>query len=146
MFLEFFEFYEGSVLMASCGFAPFSLCKGDCIKVKGHDWGGAGGLMNVSELKTGKVTIINLSVKNGEMRMHLVTGNAKTPESFQEEGWKDGKGPKIPSLEIELDKDMGDFQENIAGPHYIIAYGDISELMERYCKFTGIRFNGYLQE
>ena len=141
MFLEFFEFYKGSVLMASCGFAPFSLCKGDYIKVQSHDWGGAGGLMNVSELKTGKVTLLNLNVKDSKMHMHLITGNAKTPENFQEEGWKDSKGPKIPALEIELDGNMEEFQENIAGPHYIIAYGDITKLMKMYCKFTGIRFN-----
>lgn len=141
MFLELFEFYERSVLMASCGFAPFSLCKGDCIKVQEHDWGGAGGLMNVSELETGKVTLLNLSVKKGQMYIHLVTGNAKTPENFQEEGWKDGKGPKIPALEIELDEDIEKFQDNIAGPHYIVAYGDITELMKLYCTFTGIKFN-----
>ena len=141
MFLEFFEFYKKSILMASCGFAPLSLCKEDCIKVYGHDWGDAGGLMNVSELKTGRVTLINLHVEDGKMCMHLVTGNAKIPENFQEEGWDYGKGPKIPSLEIEIDGDMKEFQDNIAGPHYIVAHGDITEPIKLYCKFTDIKLN-----
>jgi L-fucose isomerase-like protein len=143
MFLEFFEFYKKSILMASCGFAPFSLCKGDCVKVYKRYWGSTGGLMNISDLETGKISLVNLSVRSGQMHMHLVTGNAKTPENFQEEGWEEGRGPKIPSLEVELDGDIKEFQDNISGPHYIVAYGDITKVVKMYCMFTGIRFNEY---
>ena len=128
------------MLVGACGFAPFSLCAGDKPKVQGHDWGDSGGIMNISELKTGKVTLVKLYSINGQMHMHLVTGNAKTPEKWQEDGWG-GKGPNLPSLEIELDSDLEEFRENVAGQHYIVAYGDISKLMQRYCKFTGVRFN-----
>jgi len=140
IFLEFYEFYKNSVLMGACGFAPFCLCDEEQVKVQGHDWGDAGGLMNVSKLKTGKVTLVKLYVVNGQMHMHLLTGNARTPEKWQEDGWE-GKGPIMPSLDIEIDGDMEDFQDNLAGQHYIIAYGDITKIMKRYCKFTGIRFN-----
>ena len=100
--------------------------------------------MNVSELKTGRVTLFKLYTINGQMHMHLVTGNAKTPEKWQEDGWE-GKGPKLPSLEVELDSSLEEFQEYITGQHYIVAYGDISKLMKRYCKFTGIRYNQHEQ-
>jgi len=140
VFQEFYEFYENSMLVGACGFSPFSVCDEKCIKIQGHDWGEAGGIMNVSKLKTGKITFLRFYTVNGQMHCHLVTGNAKTPEKWQEDGWN-GKGPNMPSLEITLDSDIEDFKDNVAGQHYIVAYGDISRLIKTYCKFTGIRFN-----
>lgn len=144
IFQEFYEFYENSMLVGACGFAPFSLCNEKCVKIQGHEWEKAGSLMNVSKLKTGKVTMVKLYAVNGQMHMHLVTGMAKTPERWQEDGW-DGKGPMLPSLEIELDSNMEEFQKSVAGQHYIVAYGDITTLMKRYCRFMGIRFNEHDQ-
>jgi L-fucose isomerase-like protein len=95
-FLEIFEFYKDSVLMASCGFAPFSLCKKDCIEIYQHDWGDCGGLMNVSMLKTGKITIFNFFVRNGNLEMQVFSGKGNTPEKFQEEGWHEHQGPMVP--------------------------------------------------
>jgi L-fucose isomerase-like protein len=141
MFLEIFEFYENSILMASCGYAPFSLCKEDCISIYEHDWGNCGGLMNISELKEGKVTLFNLYPKNGKIAMQALTGIGKTPERFQEEGWIDNKGPKIPSLEIQIDADIEKFKEKITGPHYIIVHGDQINTIYSFCKFTGIELN-----
>jgi L-fucose isomerase-like protein len=144
VFQEFYEFYENRMLIGACGFVPLSLCTGNKPLAQGHEWGDTGGIMNVSELKTGRVTLFKLYTINGQMHMHLVTGNAKTPEKWQEDGWE-GKGPKLPSLEVELDSSLEEFQEYIAGQHYIVAYGDISRLMKRYCKFTGIRYNQHEQ-
>lgn len=140
VFQEFYDFYENSILVGACGFSPFNLCANDCIKVMGHDWGEAGGIMNISELKGGKITFTKLYTVNGQMHMHLVTGTAKSPEKWQEDGWN-GKGPKLPSLEIAIDEDIEKFQEYVEGQHYIVSYGNFYKLMERYCKFTGIRFN-----
>jgi L-fucose isomerase-like protein len=142
-FLEVFEFYPNSVLMASCGFAPFSLCADHCIHVSGHDWGGVGGIMNTSGLKTGGINLLNLSVKDGKMLIQLFHGDAKTPENFQEEGWTGQNGPKIPSLEIFLDSGIDVFINNIRGPHYIAAYGDISTEMKIFCNLKGINLKEY---
>ena len=141
MFLEIFEFYKNSVLMASCGYAPFSLCKEDCISIYQHDWGNSKGLMNISELKEGQVTLFNLYPKNGKIAMQALTGIGKTPEKFQEEGWADYKGPKIPSLEITLDTNIEKFKEKIIGPHYIIVHGNQINTIYSFCKFTGIELN-----
>jgi L-fucose isomerase-like protein len=141
MFLEIFEFYKNSALMASCGYAPFSLCREDCISIYQHDWGNSKGLMNISELKEGQVTLFNLYPKNGKIAMQALTGTGKTPEIFQEEGWKDYKGPKIPSLEIILDANIEKFKEKIIGPHYIIVHGNQIDAIYSFCKFTGIELN-----
>jgi len=140
MFLEIFEFYKDSVLMASCGYAPFSLCKKDCIDICEHDWGGCGGIMNISRLKEGPVTLFSLFARDGKMIIQALTGKGKTPEKFQEEGWSDYKGPNIPSLEIETDTDIEKFKDNIIGPHYIVVKGDLIKTVETYCKFTDIGF------
>lgn len=141
VFQEFMEFYKNSFLTAICGFAPFSLCDENCVKVQGHAWGEAGGIMNVSKLKQGRITLSRLYEVKGEMHMHCVTGNSKLPERWQEDGWENHQGPNYPSMEIVLDTDLKDFQKYIAGQHYIVSYGDNLEIFERYCNFTGIKFN-----
>ena len=142
-FLEIFEFYKDSVLMASCGFAPFSLCKQDCIKIYEHTWGACGGLMNISELKTGEITLFNLYNCNGKLKMQVFTGMSSTPEKFQEEGWNNYKGPMIPSLLIQFDAGMVAFKENIKGPHYIMLSGRHENIIENYCDFAGIQLNSF---
>ena len=141
MFLEIFEFYKNSVLMASCGYAPFSLCKKDCIGIYEHDWGNCRGLMNISQLKEGQVTLFSLYPENGKLAMQALTGTGKTPEKFQEEGWLDHKGPKIPSLEIILDTDIDKFKEKIIGPHYVIVHGNRMGAINSFCKYSGIELN-----
>lgn len=141
VFQEFYEFYENSILMGACGFSPPSLCSGDCMEVQGHNWGEAGGIMNVSNLKSSeKITLTKLYTVNGQMHLHCLRGSAKTPERWQEDGWG-GKGPKMPSLEITIDSDLKELQEYVAGQHYIVCYGDFYDLLKQYCKFSGIRFN-----
>lgn len=139
VYLEFYEFYKNSILLAACGFAPFSLCQ-DRLKVQGRDWGSSGGIMNVSELKGGNITFSKIYTVNGQMHLHCYRATAKSPEKWQEDGW-DGKGPKMPSLEVSIDGDIEELQEYVAGQHYIISYGDYYKLLERYCRFSGIRFN-----
>ena len=137
-FLEIFEFYSDGFLMASCGFAPFKACRDDCIETREHDWGGAKGIMNISKLKTGEITLMNLSANDGKLNLQLLKGNSETPEVFQEEGWTSSCGPMIPGLKIKTDFDVEKFKENIKGPHYIVYYGDLQQEMTAYCKLTGI--------
>jgi len=140
VYLEFYEFYKNSILLSACGFAPFSLCVGDRMKVQGRSWGSSGGIMNVSELKGGNITFSKIYTVNGQMHMHCYRATAKSPEKWQEDGW-DGKGPKMPSLEVSIEGDLEELQEYAAGQHYIISYGDYYKLLEKYCRFSRIRFN-----
>lgn len=137
MFLEFFEFYRESILMASCGFAPYSICKIPK-KAMAHDWGGDGGIMNISDLNEGTVTVSTLFSDEGRLKIHMVKGTGQNPEQFQEEGWTARKGPKIPSLEIKLGGDNDYFIENIKGPHYMVTYGDVTQKLRFFAQFSGI--------
>jgi hypothetical protein len=140
-FLEIFEFYENSALFASCGFAPFSLCERSCIKIKAHDWGGTGGIMNISDLKTGNINLFNLYETDGKLNINAFSGKGILPEKFQEEGWSRKKGPKIPSLEISFDCEIDLFKNNITSPHYIIVYGNVIDRIKEYCMIANIKFN-----
>lgn len=140
MFLEFFEFYKESVLMASCGFAPYSICKIPK-KAIARDWGGDGGIMNISDLYEGSVTVSTLFPNEGRLNMHMIKGTGQNPELFQEEGWAGWKGPKIPSLEIKLGEDADYFIENIKGPHYMVTYGDVTQKLRFFAYFSGINIS-----
>ena len=142
-FLEIFEFFNKSVLMASCGFAPFSLCKQDHISIYQHEWGGCGGLMNVSHLKTGEITLFNIFNESGKLKMQTFTGISATPEIFQEEGWDEHQGPMIPSLQIDFDSGLEIFKENIKGPHYIVVNGSHAEIIRKYCYFADIQVESF---
>lgn len=139
-FLEVFEYFDSTVLMASCGYAPFEMCADNCISVFNHSWDNSGGLMNISELKTGLITVSQLYNKNGEYYIFSTIGQGKRPEKFQEEGWENENGPKIPGLEISLDLELDKFQNNIYNPHFIISYGDNTKILKEYCKYNRINF------
>jgi L-fucose isomerase-like protein len=142
-FLEIFEFYKSSVLMASCGFSPFSLCSGDCIIARCRDWGGAGGIMNISPLKTGDISMLTMFAREGRMVIQFFKGFANSPEKFQEEGWEFHKGPAIPALDITLDSGNEIFKKNIRGPHYIIVHKNVSEEIKMFCKLKGIIYESF---
>lgn len=80
VFQEFYEFYQNSMLVGACGFSPFSLCAGDCIKVQGHDWGEAGGIMNISELKGGRITLMKLYSVNAKCICTLLQETQNHPK------------------------------------------------------------------
>lgn len=142
-FLEVFEFYENSVLMASCGFAPLSLCRGSCIKTFTHDWGGAGGIMNISPLKRGNISLLTMFPEGGALGIQLFKGIAKAPEKFQEEGWNNHRGPLLPALDITLLAGNTVFKKNIKGPHYIMVHKDVSEEIAIFCRTNGLRFESF---
>jgi len=128
--------------MASCGYAPFELCEGGCISVYKHSWDNSGGLMNISELQTGLITVSQLYSKGEKYYLFSTKGYGKKPEKFQEEGWENENGPKIPGLEIKLNMDLNEFQNNIYSPHFVISYGDNNRILEEYCRYSGINFVG----
>ena len=95
------------------------------------------GILNVSKVKEGKVTMCRLFYENGEYAMHMVVGEGKAPHKWEEAGWTQ-PAPQLPGLEIYLD-DVEKFAENVMCQHYIISYGDNRELMENLCRILGIK-------
>jgi len=136
-YLEFYEFFDKSVLMGVPDFVPAEIVNGK-VKVTRAAFGGiSGGLLNISEIKTGRVTIARLSNTGDQYTMHICTGEGKL-RSWEEAGW-DHPAPQLPSLEIFLYSSVEDFAQKISGQHYIIAYGNHVQAISDFCYLKNIK-------
>ncbi|MBC7510964.1 MAG: hypothetical protein H7320_19795 [Ferruginibacter sp.] len=135
-YLEFYEFFENSVLMGVPDYVPAEIVDGKIVVTRAAFGGISGGLLNISTLKTGQVTLVRLCNTADQYTMHIVTGEAKL-KSWEEAGW-DQPAPQLPSLEIFLDSPVENFAQNISGQHYIIAYGDYSKALNDFCFLKNI--------
>jgi len=135
-YLEFYEFFESSVLLGVPDFVPREVVEGQ-IKVKPAAFGNiSGGLLNISTMKTGKLTLVRLYNTGGKYFMHFCTGEGRL-KSWEEAGW-DYPAPQLPSLEVFPDTDVDSFVQKVAGQHYIIAYGDCTGLLRDFCYLNDI--------
>lgn len=136
-YLEFYEFFEKSVLLGVPDFVPAEVVNGK-VKVTPAAFGDiSGGLLNISTMKTGKLTMARLSNKGDQYTMHIFTGEGKL-KLWEEAGW-DYPAPQLPSLEIFLDTPVEDFAQKVSGQHYIIAYGDYLQALCDFCFLKGIK-------
>lgn len=135
-YLEFYEFFENSVLLGVPDFVPAEVVEGKVTVTEAAFGGISGGLLNISRMKTGRLTLVRLSNTGSEYTMHICTGEGKLKD-WEEAGW-DHPAPQLPSLEIFIDAPMGDFTQKISGQHYIIAYGDHSLALRDFCYLKGI--------
>ena len=94
------------------------------------------GILNVSKVKTGELTMCRLAYEDGKSVMHMVKGEGVNPGKWEEAGWAQ-PAPQLPALKVKLD-DTPDFADKVMCQHYIISYGDNTELIKNFCKITGI--------
>jgi L-fucose isomerase-like protein len=137
-YMEFYEFTEKSAFMGVPDYVPASVTDGG-ITVMPNAFGSFGeGLLNVSKVKTGPVTLVRLAQVDGELVLHVVRAEARTPETWEEAGWAP-PAPQLPSLEVFFENDSESFIQNVMSQHYIVTYGDNTEVIENYAKITGIK-------
>lgn len=137
-YLEFYEFTRNGALMGVPDYVPGEIVEGK-VTILPSAFGGFGeGLLNVSRLKTGKVTIARLGYSGNDYFLHTITGTAKTPLKWEEAGWAP-PAPQLPGLEIEFDADPETFIQNVLGQHYILAYGDQRGLYRDLCSILDIK-------
>lgn len=137
-YLEFYEFLENGALMGVPDYVPSEIVDGK-VTVMPNAFGDFGeGLLNVSKLKTGKVTLCRLGYSGSEYTMHVATGTARTPLKWEEAGWAP-PAPQLPSLEIIFDTPVDDFVQKVMAQHYIISYGDNSALLRELAGVLKIR-------
>ncbi len=135
-YLEFYEFFENSVLAGVPDYVPAAVVDGEVTVMPAAFGELSEGILNVSRVKGGELTMCRLTAIDGEYYMHMVNGFGKTPPKWEEAGWTQ-PAPQLPGLEIELD-DVADFADKVMCQHYIIAYGDQRELIENLCNILGI--------
>ncbi len=137
-FLEMYEYFPDRLLAGVCGYAPTSLIDGEKVSVRGHSWGGSsGGIVNTSQLKTGRVTLARISLHGERFRMHIVTGEGVKPRAWEELGWAP-PAPYFPSLEVLPDVSVDDFAQKALAQHYALVYGDQRDKLVDLCKLLDI--------
>ena len=136
-YLEFYEFFDHSVLAGVPDFVAADMVDGDTYTVIPAAFGALNqGILNVSKVKTGVVTMSRLTYMNGKYIMQMVLGDGKTPPKWEECGW-DQPAPQLSALEIELPS-VERFADNVACQHYIITYGDNRAKIKNLCGILGI--------
>ena len=136
-YLEFYEFMEDRVLAGVPDYVPKEITDGKTTVCPATFGNFSEGVLNVSVIKTGRITLSRLHCADGKYSMHIVTGNAVTPRPWEEAGWTP-PAPQLPGLEIILDKPVEEFACKVISQHYIISYGDNTELLRDFCTIMGI--------
>ncbi len=123
-YMEFYEFMEDRVLIGVPDFVPSEIVDGR-VRVTPTAFGGLGeGVLNISKVRTGPVTLVRLTESGEGYAIHAITGRAEAPRPWEEAGWQP-PAPQLPSLEVVLDLPVVEFAQKVLSQHYIIAYGDI---------------------
>ena len=135
-YLEFYEFFEDGVLAGVPDYVPAEIVDGQ-VTVSPEAFGLLSqGVLNVSKVKEGVLTMCRLAVENNKYVMHMVVGEGVNPGKWEEAGWAQ-PAPQLPGLKVLL-KDTEDFADKVMCQHYIISYGDNSKLIKDFCTIAGI--------
>jgi L-fucose isomerase-like protein len=136
-YFEFYEFFSDRVLVGVPDYVPAAVVDGQ-VQVRLTAFGLLSeGILNVSKVKTGPVTLCRLASRGDHYRLHVVTGQAVAPRPWEEAGWEP-PAPQLPSLEVLLDTPVDEFAQQVLGQHYILAYGDLRPQLNDLCKLLGI--------
>ena len=136
-YLEFYEFFEDRVLAGVPDFVPTEIVDGDVTVMPAAFGELSEGILNVSKVKTGELTMCRLAYADGEYYLHMVKGTGITPRRWEDCGWTQ-PAPQRPGLEVLLD-DVEDFADKVACQHYFIAYGDHTGALRDLCSILGIK-------
>ena len=135
-YLEFYEFFENSVIAGVPDYVPAEITDGETTVMPAAFGELSEGILNVSKVKTGELTMCRLVYIDGKYYMHLLKGEGKTPPKWEEAGWTQ-PAPQLPGLEIFLE-DVEKFAQNVMCQHYIISYGDNTAKIKDLCSILGI--------
>lgn len=135
-YLEFYEFFSDGVLAGVPDYIPQEITAGE-ITVMPAAFGELDeGILNVSKVKPGRLTMCRLYERDGKYSMHMTVGEGIAPGKWEEAGWTQ-PAPQLPGLEIRLENTRA-FAENVMCQHYIISYGDNRGLLRDLCRILGI--------
>ena len=137
-YMEYYEFFENSMLIGVPDFVPKSVTDGDVTVLPAAFGLLNASLLNVSKVKTGFVTCARLAYVKGKYKMHVYTAEAKEPPAWNEYGWDD-PAPQLPSLEVfPTSCTVEEFAQTVYCQHVILAYGDYTEAIRDFCRMMDI--------
>ena len=136
-YMEFYEFMENRILIGVPDFVPSEIVDGKLTVTSTRFGDFEDGVLNISKVKTGPVTLARLATKNDRYIMHVLTGEAISPGKWEEIGWTP-PAPQLPGLEIKLDCPVDEFAQKVLSQHYIITYGNNTGLYRDLCNLLSI--------
>jgi L-arabinose isomerase len=137
-YLEYYEFFEKSVLIGVPDFIPAAATSGD-VKILPASFGLlSASLLIVSAVKTGQVTCARLIYKKGRYYMHMYIGNAESPPDWAECGWT-SPAPHLPSLRVIPEScTVEEFAQRVCSQHVLLCYGNHAEAIQDLCGLLDI--------
>jgi L-fucose isomerase-like protein len=137
-YMEFYEFMDDRLLLGVPDYVPSDVVYGQTSVLPWPGFGGlTDGILDVSLMKTGPMTLCRLGHRSGRYWMHVVTGRAVSSRSWEEAGWEP-PAPQLPSVEFIPDTPVEDFAQKVLAQHYIIAHGDQRAVLEDLCRLLGM--------
>jgi len=135
-YLEFYEFFEDRVIAGVPDYVPAEITDGETTVLPAAFGELSEGILNVSKVKPGELTLCRLFTENGKYCMHMVKGEGVAPRKWEECGWTQ-PAPQLPGLEVII-PDTEKFCQNVMCQHYIISYGDNTRKITDLCNILGI--------
>lgn len=137
-YLEYYEFFEDSMLIGVPDFIPHAATDGETTMLPAAFGLLSTSLLNVSKAKTGFVTCARLIYLDGRYHMHFYTAEARTPPLWEEYGW-DSPAPRLPSLAVYPQScTVEEFAQKVSSQHVLLAYGDHSAALRSLCAILDI--------
>jgi L-fucose/D-arabinose isomerase len=133
-YADIHEVLTDRVLVAACGFAPFSLSEKADRAVSTWGWDAFNGLASSSPLKKGALTLARLSRDGPGFKMHVATGR-----SVGQSDWNEVGCPRYPGADIVLDGSAERFGQELVSNHYALVYADAARELEAYARWKGFR-------
>jgi len=135
MFLEHYDHHPEWILLGEDGYIPDQFIEGKP-QIKAMTGVALGGLTHCSKLKTGRMTLACLSEDNEGYRMHIVTGDGRTPPQWVEMGVS---LPSWPSVKFFPDVPVRRILDHVQSQHFAMTYGNYVEELTDLCRLLGIR-------
>ena len=135
MFLEHYDHHPEWILLGEDGYVPDQFIEGRP-QIKVVSSVSLGGLAHCSRLKLGRMTLACLSEDGEGYRMHLVTGEGRTPPQWVEMGVP---LPSWPSVKFFPDVPVRRILDHVQSQHFAMTYGDHLQEMTDLCRLLGIR-------
>ena len=134
-FLEHYEHSPEWILLAVDGFLPMQLTVGNP-QVKPISTVLLDGLVFCSKMRTGRMTLACLSEDNEGYRMHIVTGEGRTPPQWVEMGVT---LPSWPSVKFYPDTSVRHILDHVQSQHFAAVFGDYADELVELCHLLDIK-------
>lgn len=134
-FLEHYEHHPEWILLGVDGMVPVQLMAGRP-QVKPISTVLLDGLVFCGPMRTGRLTLACLSEDDQGYRMHIVTGEGKTPPQWVEMGVP---LPSWPSVKFYPDGSVRNILDHVQSQHFAAVFGDYADELADLCYLLDIK-------